>query len=109
MTAEILMMIGRFTLAALAASAPSGEPSCLVFAGPKPKVPVLGTFHRENPNLDYVKSTAEDRIAVNALRLASSPDDRILVLFGSGHGPLLRHHLSESPRIALVDVDPHLR
>jgi len=48
------------------------------------------------------------RIAVNVLRLADSPEDRILVIFGSGHGPLLRHYLRESPRVDLVDVAPYL-
>jgi hypothetical protein len=275
MTAAILMMIGWLTLPGpAAAGASSGEAPCLGAAGPKPKVLVLGVFHMDNPNLDYVKSTAEDvlsphrqkeitelterletfrptkialespygtadlqkkydlyrdgkstlgrdereqlgfrlaaqlhhtavypvdsprdmdigavlqaaasngqdalakslqealecigrlmqslstktlleqlrfhngpesqrlnrlymllaeagdaknpvgveqlsgwydrnlRIAANVLRLASSPDDRILVLFGSGHGPLLRHYLSESPRVELVDVAPFLK
>ena len=49
------------------------------------------------------------RIAVHVLHLATSPQDRILVLFGSGHGPLLRRDLGESPRVDLVDVAPYLR
>jgi hypothetical protein len=48
------------------------------------------------------------KICVNVLRIAESPQDRILVIFGSGHAPLLRHFLRESPDVELLDAESYL-
>ncbi|HEY3170374.1 MAG TPA: DUF5694 domain-containing protein [Thermoanaerobaculia bacterium] len=48
------------------------------------------------------------KIAVNVLRVVESPQDRILVIFGSGHRPLLCHFLRESPDVELVDAAEYL-
>lgn len=39
---------------------------------------------------------------------AARPGDRLLVVFGSGHGYWLRHFASETPGYRLVDVRPYL-
>jgi len=49
------------------------------------------------------------RIAVNIIRTASSPSDRVLVLIGSGHAYLLSEILSHSPSVELVPSETLLR
>ncbi|MDP2950184.1 MAG: DUF5694 domain-containing protein [Chloroflexota bacterium] len=44
----------------------------------------------------------------NVARLAASPDDRVLVIIGSGHGALLRQLVRECPDYRLVDVAEYL-
>ena len=62
------------------------------------------------PGADQVAGWYERnlKIAVNILRIVESPDDRVLVIFGSGHAPLLRQFLRESPDAELVDVNRYL-
>jgi hypothetical protein len=49
------------------------------------------------------------KIAMNIVRTASSPDDRVLVLIGSGHAYLLNEILSHSPRVKLEWAEDYLR
>lgn len=44
------------------------------------------------------------RIFANIQRITESPGDRILVLIGAGHLPILRHAAEASPEYALVEV-----
>jgi len=44
------------------------------------------------------------RIFANLLRLADSPTERVVVIFGAGHMPILRHLAQASPDIELVEV-----
>jgi hypothetical protein len=49
------------------------------------------------------------RIFSNLKRITESPKDRILVIFGSGHIPILRHAVENSPKHKLVEVGEYLR
>lgn len=49
------------------------------------------------------------RIYENVRRLVTSPNDRIVVLIGGGHLPILRHLFESAPDIELVDVKDVLR
>lgn len=49
------------------------------------------------------------KIFGNVLRLASSPEERILILFGAGHGKLLRQFTAESPDLQLVPASTYLQ
>lgn len=44
------------------------------------------------------------RIFANVQRITESPDDRILVVIGAGHLPILRHAIEASPEYHLVDL-----
>jgi hypothetical protein len=44
------------------------------------------------------------RITSNLTRLVRSPEDRILVIIGAGHVPIIRHALSSFPGVRLVEV-----
>lgn len=44
------------------------------------------------------------RIFSNLLRLRKSPEDRILLIIGSGHLPILRHAALAAPQFELVEV-----
>ncbi len=49
------------------------------------------------------------RIFRNIQRITHSPpEDRILVIYGSGHVPLLRYMVEASPEYELVEVEPYL-
>jgi hypothetical protein len=48
------------------------------------------------------------KIAMNIVRTADSPDDRVLVLIGAGHAKLLRDFLRESPSVELVEAGKYL-
>jgi hypothetical protein len=48
------------------------------------------------------------KIAMNVVRTAGSPEDRILVLIGAGHVKLLRDFLRESPNVELVETGKYL-
>jgi len=48
------------------------------------------------------------KIAMNVVRLATRPSDRVLVLIGSGHGKLLRQFLRESPDVELTSAADYL-
>lgn len=43
------------------------------------------------------------RIVSNVLRLAAAPNDRVFVLIGAGHLPIILHAAEASPEIELVD------
>jgi len=43
------------------------------------------------------------------LMQVAKPGDRVLVVYGAGHGYWLRHFAAETPGYALVDVMPYLR
>jgi hypothetical protein len=45
----------------------------------------------------------------NIAALAERPDDRIFVLVGASHRPLLRQFVLDSPHLELVDPLPYLR
>lgn len=49
------------------------------------------------------------KIAMNIIRLAESPAERILVLIGAGHVPLLRQFLQESPSVEVVGANEYLK
>jgi hypothetical protein len=49
------------------------------------------------------------KIAMNVVRTAESPDDRILVLIGAGHVKLLREFLKESPSVEVIDAYNYLK
>jgi opacity protein-like surface antigen len=49
------------------------------------------------------------RIYANILRLIDSPQDRVLVLIGGGHRPLLRQFFLQSPGYEFVPTLPYLR
>ena len=44
------------------------------------------------------------RILANLQRITESPDDRILLLIGAGHLPILRHAIQASPEYDLVEL-----
>ena len=47
------------------------------------------------------------RIFADLQRIAQ-PGDRVLVIFGSGHAPILRELISSDPRLDLIEVSPYL-
>lgn len=49
------------------------------------------------------------KIAMNVVRTADSPDDRILVIMGAGHLKLLREFLKESPSVEIVESISYLK
>lgn len=48
------------------------------------------------------------RIFANLKRITESPEDRILVIFGAGHVPILRHAIACSPMHELADLGVYL-
>lgn len=48
------------------------------------------------------------KMYVNIARLATSAEDRILVVVGGGHLPLLRHFIEGSGRFTLEQLEPYL-
>jgi len=48
------------------------------------------------------------RIFHNIQRITRSPDERILVIIGSGHLPILRHAVEASPEFDLEEVSTYL-
>jgi pheromone shutdown protein TraB len=44
------------------------------------------------------------RIFANLQRITDRTDERILVIIGAGHVPILRHTVQASPEYALVEV-----
>jgi hypothetical protein len=49
------------------------------------------------------------KIASNVLRLIESPNDRVLVLIGAAHGPILREVFSRVPGVTLIPAGDALR
>ncbi|MEM7127702.1 MAG: DUF5694 domain-containing protein [Chloroflexota bacterium] len=64
----------------------------------------------EYPGVDYVMSwyTRNLRIFANIQRITESVDDRILVIFGAGHVPILRHCVIAAHEYDLVEVSEYL-
>jgi hypothetical protein len=48
------------------------------------------------------------RIFRNLQRLTESPDERILLIIGAGHLPILRHTIQHSPEYRLVELEKYL-
>lgn len=48
------------------------------------------------------------RILQNLYRIIESPEDRVLVVIGAGHLPILRHGVIASPELELVRVNEYL-
>ena len=49
------------------------------------------------------------RIFVNLTRIVSTPDDRVLLIFGQGHAPLLRHFVEASCDFTLAEPADYIR
>lgn len=49
------------------------------------------------------------RIFVNLTRIVSGPEDRVVVLFGQGHAPFLRHFVEASGDFTLADPADYIR
>jgi hypothetical protein len=49
------------------------------------------------------------RIYSNVVRLVRSPEERVLVIFGAGHMPILQHLFQSSPVVQLDDIRTVLR
>jgi hypothetical protein len=49
------------------------------------------------------------RIFRNLQRITASPDERVLVVIGAGHAPLVRHAIEASPEHELVEPELYLR
>jgi hypothetical protein len=64
----------------------------------------------EYPGVDYVAAwySRNLRIFANLQRLREAADDRILLIIGAGHLPILRHCVLTSPEYALVEVHDYL-
>ena len=44
------------------------------------------------------------RIFANVLQLARKPDDRVLLIIGAGHVPILRHAAQSAPDVEMIEV-----
>jgi len=64
----------------------------------------------EYPGVDYVTAwySRNLRIFANLQRLREVADERILLIIGAGHLPILRHCVLASPEYALVEVQDYL-
>jgi hypothetical protein len=49
------------------------------------------------------------KIASNVVRTIDSPNDRVLVIIGAAHGPILRELLERVPGVTVVAPGPYLR
>lgn len=49
------------------------------------------------------------RIFANLHRTLSGPEDRLLVIIGAGHVPILRHAVEASPQLELVEAQDYLQ
>ncbi len=93
-----------------------------------PQLPLLETYRRQNsPAFDALHSKYLEmarvgsgwadvvakryernlKIFANLARIAE-PGDRILVIYGAGHGKLLREFVREAEHLELVDIQPYL-
>jgi hypothetical protein len=65
----------------------------------------------EYPGVDWVTHwyNRNLRIFANLQRITASPDERILLIIGGGHVPILRHCVRASPEYQLVEVAAFLR
>jgi hypothetical protein len=64
----------------------------------------------EYPGVDSIVPwyTRNLRIFANLQRITDQPDDRLLLIIGGGHVPILRHCVEASPEYALVEVGDYL-
>jgi len=69
----------------------------------------IGVGH-EYPGVDWVTAwyNRNLRIFANLQRIAEDSEERLLVMYGLGHIPLLRHCVEASPDYRLVEVDEYL-
>jgi pheromone shutdown protein TraB len=49
------------------------------------------------------------KIASNVLRIIDSPSDRVLVIIGAAHGPILREILAQVPGVRVIPPADVLR
>ena len=49
------------------------------------------------------------RIFTNLAQIVGSPEDRVLVIFGSGHAAILREMVGSSPDMRLVEPNDYLK
>jgi hypothetical protein len=65
----------------------------------------------EYPGVDWVTAwyNRNLRIFANLQRITEAPDERILLIIGGGHLPILRHCVLASPEYHLVEVKEYLR
>ena len=49
------------------------------------------------------------RIFSNLAPVIQSPEDRVLVIFGAGHAPILRELVQSSPDLQLVEANDYLK
>lgn len=64
----------------------------------------------EYPGVDRVTAwyNRNLRIFANLQRITKQPDERILLIIGAGHLPILRHTVLASPEYQLVEVREYL-
>ncbi len=64
----------------------------------------------EYPGVDWVTHwfNRNLRIFANVQRITESPEERILLIIGGGHVPVLRHCVQASPEYELVEVGTYL-
>lgn len=64
----------------------------------------------EYPGVDLITAwySRNLRIFANLQRTTESPDERILLIIGGGHVPILRHCVQASPEYELVEVSEYL-
>lgn len=64
----------------------------------------------EYPGVDYITAwySRNLRIFANLQRMTDAANDRILLIIGAGHLPILRHCVVASPEYALVEVHTYL-
>lgn len=69
----------------------------------------VGAGH-EYPGVDWTTAwyNRNLRIFANLQRITASPHERILVIIGAGHLPILRHCVQASPEYELVEVHEYL-
>jgi hypothetical protein len=72
--------------------------------------PFLVGVANEYPGVDYVTAwySRNLRIFANLQRITEAADDRILLIIGGGHVPILRHCVLASPQYTLVEVHDYL-
>jgi hypothetical protein len=71
---------------------------------------LIGSFQRGTDSEYYGPDSAIGwwvrnlRIFQNLIRITESPDDRLLLIIGAGHAPILDHSIDASPEYRLVPV-----
>lgn len=54
-------------------------------------------------------NTRNLKIATNLIRITDRPDDRVLLIIGSGHAPMIRLYLNQTPGFVAVDAHEVLK